>query len=289
MCKSFALSAHLIFWQLLWSHPPSPIPLCNISFFDVALWRTPSETSAPPLCDVSFFDISCGAPPSCWSLVAHHLPCWFPLLVTCHLSCNVLHLLIVVSSVDNSKQSKLTFVCDVGYWPLSGFTGSSQYKALNLIFGYCQKDCPINKFVLILHCKQLDHYVMANWQFKSIKIDLCLWCRVLATLRFYPSAMSHFLTSPVVPPPPVEASWRVVSPADSPPCSMSSLLQCLAFVDCCVFSWQFQTIKCDLRLCCRVLTTLRFHQFSTVQSVKFDLLKSSKRLVNQQVCTHLDF
>ncbi len=56
-----------------------------------------------------------------------------------------------------------------------------------------------------------------------------------------------------------------------------------------VFNWQFQTIKFDLCLSCRVLATLRCHRFSTVQNFKFNLLKSSKRLVNPQVCSHLAF
>ena len=180
------------------------------------------------VCDVGYWPLSGFTPLQChifWHLLwcpplllkphGTSSPLLIPPFAACHLSCNVLHLLIVVSLVDNSKQSKLTFVCDVGYWPLSGFTGSSQYKALNLIFGDCQKDCQINKFVLILHCKQLDHYVMAKWQFQTIKFDLCL--------------------------------------------------------------------------CCRVLATLRFHRFITVQSVRFDLLKQSKRLVNKQICTHLEF
>ena len=74
------------------AQPYSALPLCNISFFDIALWRPPSVTAhflsraattllcnplcnvvsffdvvlqQPPFCIISFFDISCGAPPLC--------------------------------------------------------------------------------------------------------------------------------------------------------------------------------------------------------------------------------
>ncbi len=65
------------------------------------------------------------------------------------------------SLIDNSKQSNFTFICVVGYWPLSGFTRSSQYKVSNLICWICQKDWSINKFILTLHHNHLDNNATA--------------------------------------------------------------------------------------------------------------------------------
>ncbi len=122
-------------------------------FFDVALWRPPSATphffmsccSNPPLQPsslTSHFLISCCSnPPSVTSHLLtspvalsplQHLICWHcnapPSALSQFLTWQSLHMCSGDSLHDDFQQSKLTFVCDVGYWPLSGFTGSSQYK-----------------------------------------------------------------------------------------------------------------------------------------------------------------
>ncbi len=50
---------------------------------------------------------------------------------------------------------------------------------------------------------------------------------------------------------------------------------------------KFQTIKIEFCVCCRALTTLRFHWFNTALSDKFHTMKLLTRLVGPQDCTHL--
>ncbi len=73
-----------------------------------------------------------------------------------------------------SKQSILTFVCVLGYRPLSGFTGSAKYKVSNLICWNCQKDWSIHKFVLTLHRKHLDNNTIAT-KMVSQTIWMLVW------------------------------------------------------------------------------------------------------------------
>ncbi len=101
------------------------------------------------------------------------------------------------SSIDNSKQSNLTFVCVVGYWPLSGCTGSAQHKVSNLFCWNCQKDSLIHKFVLPSLWKHLDNDVIANWQFQTIIFDLHLWCMVLTTDHSQVSLFHHSTKSQI--------------------------------------------------------------------------------------------
>ncbi len=90
-----------------------------------------------------------------------------------------------------SKQSILTFVCVLGYRPLSGFTGSAKYKVSNLICWNCQKDCLIHKFVLTFHWKHLDNNAMTTKNGKSV--DFEYWCETDYFIMFTIDHVECFL------------------------------------------------------------------------------------------------
>ncbi len=201
MCKSFPLSAqqdilllnvYLSFFDLELQRSTSAH---NISFFDVVLKRPPSVT---PLCNVSVFDVALWCHPP-----LQHLIFW------CHAAATPLY---------NPPLWHLIFWCHAAATP-----------------------------------------------------PLCDISFIDISCGTLPSATSHLLTLQCSP-------FSIVSVFDKTD---------LAHVQWGQSSWWFPTIKIDLCLWCRVLATLRFHRFITVQSVKFDFWILPKRLSNQQVCTHL--